>query len=159
MSIDYQRQHTRSINQVSHVTAPLTKWFTQRLEITLNGTGHCPVNHKSQQSYSFKMKMFWRFCIFLTFSFSETQLIPATESKLSRSNLFQWEQSMAERVNLLELIQEFFRILRSSQFPTAYATGISDKCKSDSLTYVQALGNFTLWALQSNHFRELINSN
>lgn len=48
------------------------------------------------------------------------------------------------------LLHEVFVTLKSSSFPTAVATNISEKCLEDSQFYVHSLYvNRSLWALQS----------
>lgn len=42
------------------------------------------------------------------------------------------------------------RLETTSNFPTAFGTGISERCLNDSLTYMNAYDDLKPWALQSN---------
>lgn len=42
------------------------------------------------------------------------------------------------------------RLETTSNFPTAFGTGISERCLNDSLTYMNGYDDLKPWALQSN---------
>lgn len=65
----------------------------------------------------------------------------------------QLEESKAgDDLNVIELLVDLLVRLKSSNFPTAVATNISQQCIDDSQSYVRHLYfNTTLWALQSEY--------
>lgn len=58
---------------------------------------------------------------------------------------------------ILELVRDFFLAVKSSSFPTAVATNISQRCIDDSQFYVESLyRNRSLWALQSKPISNIV---
>lgn len=67
-----------------------------------------------------------------------------------RKSITQQLEDTGAIVDFPSVLHNVFAALKSSSFPTAVATNISEKCLKDSQLYVHSLYvNSSLWALQS----------
>ena len=100
-------------------------------------------------------------CLFLNIGVDCQQWNDHRAFALATGKDLQWTRIVTEVRNQLEekgvvsnaigqALHNLLAALKSTNFPTAVGTNVSQQCKEDSQLYVHSLyGNLSLWALQS----------